>query len=187
MNKLVLRLGLISMLFVFIMQVGYGQTTFKLQANPHLEVSGTSSLHDWEMTSNQASGTIKAIVESGKLKDIQSLEVTMPGESIKSGKRGMDKKAYEALKTNKHKSVVFVLKSASKSGNNWILDGSFQIAGKTKNVKITAVETSSSGSYGLKGSYEFKLTDYDMTPPTAVMGTIKTGDEVKINFDLKFN
>jgi hypothetical protein len=28
------------------------------------------------------------------------------------------------------------------------------------------------------------MRDYKMTPPTAVMGTIKVGEEVTINFDL---
>lgn len=171
---------------VFTFQIGLAQTNLNLQSNPNLEVSGTSSLHDWEMPSNQASGTMQAQIESGRLASISSLKITMPAESIKSGKKAMDKKAYEALKTNQHKQVIFTLKSATKSGNNWILNGTFQIAGASKDVKINATETSASGIIGLKGSYDFKLSDYDITPPTALMGTVKTGDEVKISFDVKF-
>jgi len=185
MNRFLKQL-LVFSLFAFVMQIGFSQETFQLQANPKLEVSGTSSLHDWEMPSNEATGKMEAVVENGKLSEIKSIEVKMPAESIKSGKKAMDKKAYEALKTKKNKFVIFNLKNARKSGENWILDGEFEIAGKTKSVSINTVETSASGSYGLKGELEFKMTDFDMKPPTAMMGAVKAGDEVKITFDVKF-
>lgn len=181
-----LKQVIFSLLFVFAIQFGFAQSTLQLQGNPELVVSGTSSLHDWDMPSDQASGTMIAKTDSGKLKAIKSIEIIMPAESIKSGKKAMDKKAYDALKTKNHKSVVFKLTNAVKSGDSWILEGTFQIAGVAKNVKIKTKETSASGTYGLSGSYEFKLTDYDVTPPTALMGTVKTGDEVKISFNVKF-
>lgn len=186
MKNSVLKSIIFSVFFVCAIQVGFAQSTLKLQANPELAVSGTSSLHDWEMPSEEASGKMIAETASGKLKTIESIEVVMPAESIKSGKSGMDKKAYDALNTKKHKSIIFKLNKASKSGDNWILEGTFQIAGVTKNVKINAKETSNNGTYGLSGAHEFKLTDYDITPPKALMGTIKTGDEVKISFDVNF-
>lgn len=186
MKYSVLKSIIFSVFFVFAIQFGFAQSTLKLQANPELEVSGTSSLHDWEMPSDQASGEMKAETVSGKLKSIQSIKVVMPAESIKSGKSGMDKKAYDALKTKKHKSIIFELNKANKSGDTWILEGTFEIAGVTKNVKINAKESATGGAYGLAGAYEFKLTDYDITPPKAMLGTIKTGDEVKISFDVKF-
>lgn len=186
MNKLFLKQLFVFTLFVFAIQLGFAQETFQLQANPKLEVSGTSSLHDWEMPSTEATGNMQAVVTDGKLTEIHKVEVKMPAESIKSGKKAMDKKAYEALKTKKHKNVIFTLNNAEKSGDNWILNGVFEIAGATKNVSITAQETSASGSYGLKGEVELKMTDFDMTPPKALMGTVKAGDEVKISFDVKF-
>lgn len=185
MNNYLKPLGLV-MLLVFMTQAAVAQKKFNLQANPDLVVSGTSSLHDWDMPSDQAKGTMEAKEESGKLAEIKSLKIEMPAESIKSGKRAMDKKAYDALKTKQHKSVIYTLKSASKSGDTWTLNGSFNIAGVTKNVSLKAKETSQAGGYTLKGSYDFKLSDYDITPPTALMGSIKTGDEVTISFTVNF-
>lgn len=179
------HLGFLT-LFLFAFQWATAQKSFDLQPNPNLVVSGTSTLHDWDMPSNTAQGSMQATEESGSLTAINSLKIEMPAESIKSGKKAMDKKAYDALKTSKNKSVVFNLKSATKTGNAWVFKGSFSIAGVTKDVTLDIVEASSSGEYGFSGSYEFKLSDYDITPPTAVMGTIKTGDEVKVSFDVKF-
>lgn len=177
---------LIIVLFVFMMQFSFAQKTFHLDAKPELKVSGTSTLHDWNMPSSTATGTMLATETAGKLTEIKSLSIDMPSESIKSGKKGMDKKAYEALKTSKHKTVQFDLKSASKAGDTWTLVGTFNIAGVTKQVSIKAKETAASGTYTLTGTHAFKLTEYGIEPPKAMMGTIKTGDDVKIAFNIKF-
>lgn len=164
----------------------FAQKTYQLQAKPNLAISGTSTLHDWSMPSSTATGTLTGADEGGKLTSITAIKITMPAESIKSGKNGMDKKAYEALKTSKHKNVVFTLKSATKSGTTWTLNGTFEIAGVSKAVTLKVQETSAGGVFGLKGDYSFKLSDYSIVPPVALMGTVKTGDAVKMTFDVKF-
>ncbi len=186
MSKLFLTLKLVFVLFISVNHFGYSQKTFKIEGKPSLTISGTSTLHDWSMPSSTATGTLVANEEAGKLDEIKSLTVEMPAESIKSGKKGMDKKAYDAIKTETYKTVKFDLKSASKTGDTWTLNGTFTIAGVTKAVSLKAKETSVNGVHQLSGSYSFKLTDYNITPPTALMGTVKTGDAVKITFDVKF-
>lgn len=163
------------------------QETFALEEKPSLKISGTSSLHDWEMTSELATGKMEAQQTTAKLVKITGLTVSMPSESLKSGKKAMDKNTYKALKTDQNKNIKFDLKKAEKtSDGNWSFTGSFTIAGVTKQVAIKVVETASASQFIFDGSYSFKLTDYKITPPTAVMGTIKTGDEVKISFKIKF-
>lgn len=175
---------------VFVLLIGgqwaIAQKTYQLQTKPELSISGTSSLHDWSMPSTTATGSMKAVESSGKLSSISEMKITMPAESIKSGKGGMDKKAYEALKTKQHKDVAFTLQSASKSGNTWTLNGTFNIAGTSKTVSIKAQESNAGGAIRLNGTYSFKLSDYKITPPVALMGTVKTGDAVKMTFDVKF-
>jgi len=186
MNKSFLKRVMLATIFVCLTQFGFAQKEFKLSDNPYLKVSGTSTLHDWDMPSLTATGSMTATEMDGKLTEITSLHIVMPAESIKSGKKGMDKKAYEAMKTKSHKNVIFDLKSASKSGDTWTLIGTFNIAGTKKQVAIKAKESKKGDLYGLNGDYSFKLSEYNITPPTAMMGTIKTGDEVKISFDVKF-
>jgi len=165
----------------------FAQKTFNLVAKPELKLTGTSSLHDWEMTSTTATGKLEGTVENNKLTVIKSLVVEMPAESIKSGKSGMDKNAYKAIQTDKFKTIKFELKSSAKlTDGSWNLTGVFTIAGVSKQVTVKAKETSTAGQYSFEGTYAFKLTDYKITPPTALMGTVKTGDDVKINFKVKF-
>jgi polyisoprenoid-binding protein YceI len=59
------------------------------------------------------------------------------------------------------------------------------MAGKTKQVTLTVkVKTLPNGDLQLTGSYPIKMTEYSIEPPTAMMGAIKVGEEVTVNFDL---
>jgi hypothetical protein len=40
------------------------------------------------------------------------------------------------------------------------------------------------GDLQFSASKKIKMTEYKMEPPTAMMGTIKVGDEVTVNFDI---
>lgn len=174
--------------FVSLSGLVMAQKNYNLIAS-NLKVSGTSTLHDWEMTASQASGkaTMKAGA-NGKVESISSLTVTMNSERIKSGKSGMDKKAYEALKSDTHKYVTYTLSSAKKNANGtWTFTGNFNIAGVSKATTITVTESTVSGAPQFSGSYGFKLSDYGITPPKALAGTIKTGNDVKITFSVRFN
>lgn len=165
----------------------FAQKTLTLDSKPLLKILGTSSLHDWDMVSETANGKLLVTQESGKIIEINSLTVEMPAESIKSGKNGMDKNAYKALKTAQFKTVKFDLKSASKNTDgSWNFTGTFSIAGVNKSVTLKIKETTLGGQTIFDGTYAFKLTDYKISPPTALMGTIKTGDDVKISFTLRF-
>ncbi|MBC8883442.1 YceI family protein [Flavobacterium piscinae] len=179
--------GIFLLFFIATSTLGFAQKTLILDAKPQLKISGTSSLHDWDMVSEIATGKLTGTVEGNKLTTITSLVVEMPAESIKSGKGGMDKNAYKALKTNQYKTVKFDLKAASKhTDGTWNFSGTFTISGVSKSVTIKIKESIIGGQTVFEGSYSFKLTDYKITPPTALMGTVKTGDDVKISFTLKF-
>ena len=179
--------GILLLFFLASSTFGFAQKTLTLDAKPQLKISGTSSLHDWDMVSETATGKLVGTTEGNKLTAITSLVVEMPAESIKSGKGGMDKNAYKALKTDKFKTIKFDLKSSSKqTDGTWNFTGVFTIAGVSKQVTLKVKETSTIGQYTFEGSYSFKLTDYKITPPTALLGTIKTTDAVVVNFKVKF-
>ncbi|WP_116788687.1 YceI family protein [Flavobacterium psychrotrophum] len=174
------------LLLLFVVTTASAQETLTIEPKPTLKISGTSSLHDWEMISNTATGKLVAVMDGAKIEKINSLIIEMPAESIKSGKSGMDKNAYKALNTSQYKTVKFELKLATKTTTGWTLKGNFTIAGVTKEANIAVKETATAGKNTLSGDYSFKLTDYKITPPTALLGTVKTGDAVKISFVINF-
>ena len=103
----------------------------------------------------------------------------------------MDSNAYKALDTKKHPEITFALKSIksiTKSGDHYIVnaEGTLTIAGQARTMAVQAKAYPQGNQIKFTGSKAFKMRDFKITPPTALMGTVKTGDEITINFDLTF-
>lgn len=161
-------------------QQGYTVKDFKIS------VAGTSSLHDWESAVTKADAKSRLELDGQQLKAINSLKVIIPAKGIVSTKgRIMDGKTYEALKADAHPNITFTLTTAKLSGLNVSAKGKLALAGVTKDINLKATgQTNSAGHITFKGSYSLLMTDYGMSPPTALMGSIKTGDKVTVNYAL---
>lgn len=183
-------LGLLFMLVMATPQV-FSQTYNLNNQASKLTVSGTSSLHDWDIDAEQQKGQL-VLNNSGDLK-IEKLTFEVVSESLKSGKSGMDKNTYKALDTKKHKSITFQLlsvKDMKSSGNdNYKIEviGNLTIAGVTKKTNINFDMGVSSNKVSLNGKKAFKMTDFGIDPPKALLGTITTGDEITITFTTVLN
>lgn len=149
-------------------------------------INGTSSLHDWTETVETIKGSLRADVQGAELQKIKSLHLTIPVKSIKSGKSGMDKNTYTALKEDKFPEIKYALKTYKIEGKSVKLTGDLTIAGVTKSVTVLSASSVHDGKIELTGDISFKMSSFGVDPPTAVMGTIKTGDEVTIKFHLYF-
>lgn len=153
-------------------------------------VYGTSNIHDWEINAENQKG----LIEISKEDQIQlsKLQITVKTESLKSGKKGMDKNTFKALKTDKYKDVEFELNKAeilTKVGENKYqvtIAGDLSVAGIKRQKSITTTITNNSEKIVLSGSVELVMTDFNIEPPTALLGTIKTGDAVTLKFTAVF-
>lgn len=164
------------------------QKSYNLDSKSTFSVAGTSTLHDWEMKSASGTGTASLNIANGKLTDIEALSVTLLAESIKSEKKSMDRVAYETLKTDKNKNIKYVLKSAEKvNETTWELTGTYTIAGVSKVYKTTVKTAVTKDGVNLQGTNKITFTDFGMKSPTAMLGTIKTGKDLTIKFNLNFN
>lgn len=187
-NRHYYNVGLWVLLLLVSMIPLQAQTRYTIASNVSLKVSGTSTLHDWDMTSTKATGQAMLELENGALKGIQSLSVEMMAESLKSGKSQMDGNAYKALKTKQYPKISYTLKSIKRGqGDAWSATGDMTIAGVTKPLTMSVTAKKQGEVYEFTGSVPFKLTDFKIDPPTAMLGTVKTGNEVKITFSAKFN
>jgi polyisoprenoid-binding protein YceI len=110
-----------------------------------------------------------------------------------SGKSGMDKNTYKALNTDKYKNITYTLNKVNGieklSGNDYKVKttGSLMIAGVKKDINLNFNLNCNSDQLVLKGQYKLNMTDFKIDPPTAMFGTIKTGEEVLIKFETHFN
>lgn len=157
--------------------------------NSSISVDGTSNIHDWDMKAEKF--TAKAtIVENNDLPEIKSLSLELEAEGLKSGKSGMDKNTYKALGTSKNKNITFVytktnsLKKTAENTYSVEVQGMLEIAGTKKSTDLSFELVKKNGVYILKGSKLINMPEYKVDPPTAMMGTIKTGENVTINYNL---
>ncbi|WP_179337890.1 YceI family protein [Winogradskyella ludwigii] len=179
----------ISSLFSF--QVALSQNYILNNSSSVLEVNGTSSLHDWTLETEKQSGNV--VLSNAETLEISNLDFSVEAESLKSGKSSMDKNTYKALKTDDHKTMDFSL-SAVKQVKK-ITDNSFKvfttgkmtISGVTKTISLDMTVKLEEGKLLLEGEKSFKMTDFGVDPPTALLGTIKTGNEITIVFKTVFD
>lgn len=176
----ILTIALLTISFRATAQEGYVVKGFKMA------VSGTSTLHEWESDITKVDAKANLTIEGSELKALNSLKVTIPAKSIESTKgRIMDNKTYEALKASKYPNITFSLSSAQISGLNVTANGKLTIAGVAKTVKLNAKgKIDASGNITFSGSKDIVLSDYGMEQPTALMGTIKVGEQVTVKYEL---
>ena len=164
----------------------------KAQANFSLKsakasIQGTSSLHNWESEIGQISCKGFFLIRGNTLQSVKNVEIRIPVTGIKSKEgKTMDNKTYKAFKSDKNPFITYTLTLAEIKQDATIeATGKLSMAGNTQPVVlIVKSKLLSNGDLQLLVSKKIKMTAYQMKPPTAVLGTIKVGDEVTLNFDL---
>lgn len=162
-----------------------------LKLNPKtfsMTILGTTNVHNFESKATQASGEL--VINSSK--QVQTMIIEIPVKGIKSNEKLMDTKTYEAFNADKYPTITFKLTDASSlqvNGNDISVTaiGNLTIAGVTRKVVLKSVgKVIKPGVYKFEGSYSLKMTDYKMTPPTAMMGMMKVGDGITLKYSVTF-
>ncbi|WP_439488543.1 YceI family protein [Algoriphagus sp.] len=168
---------------------GFAQQSYTLSGEQQFTVAGTSTLHDWEMIAKEdATGSAELVLKNGELSKITSLKVEIPAKSLKSGKGSMDKNTYEALKAAKHPSIIFEMTDfVSVTGTRIKATGKLTIAGKSQIIPLEVSYSVNGNSVKFKGSHPVLFSDFGIDAPTAVFGTIKTGNELILAFEAGFS
>jgi polyisoprenoid-binding protein YceI len=189
-----MKIGFKYLLFVFLLTPGYLQAQHNYQlvkTSSSVKVSGTSSMHDWEMSMENFSCNVEMGIGNTSI-GIGDVVFLGKAKSIKSTSSIMNSKTYEALKADKYSEIVFrgsaekeiQLTTGTFKGT---LTGNLKLAGRSKEVKVNfSGIIQPDGKIHILGTEKIAMSDYDIEPPTAMFGTLKTGDIVTVVFDLVF-
>lgn len=180
--------------------LSYSQINFRIDEGSVMTISGTSTIHDWTSKVNEIKGeyVLKETIKDKKLPKsgglIEKIRMVIPVLSIESPRgETMDNKTYNALKSDEFPELVFEAKMDNleqvfdKEGSRFLLmvTGNLTLAGSTKEVTISLEgERLPSGKLKFKGAYPIDMVEYNIEPPTAMFGQIKTGKDVVVDFDL---
>jgi polyisoprenoid-binding protein YceI len=184
-----------SILILFFLNLSAGmiiaQSRLVLQPGSTVTVSGTSNVHDWEMTTtNPTSFAEFKVLTDGKPEVLQALNFRLQKSTLKSDKSGLEKRALEALKADKNPEISFQSSSPAQvkqNGDKMIIttQGRLSIAGVTKVVDVSAECTNGNGdTLVCKGEKKLKMTDFNVTPPTMMLGALKVTDDITISYTM---
>lgn len=158
----------------------------------NVEVTGTSSLHNWKMDMTAFNSGFNLVKEGNAIKNIDNVSFRCKAKDLKSESNLMDRKAYDALKSDDFPEISFqgtsvsdlVINNQKFTGK---VKGNLSVAGKTKEVVIPFSGTiNNNNAVNITASTSMLMSEYGMTPPTAMMGTLKTGDKISVNFSLQY-
>lgn len=192
-----MKKSLTAAMLIAIASSAGAQTLAKVPVAPEsrLWIDGTSNIHGWSCKATTMDATIEvdagatqaAVATPSTLKEV---EVKVPVKSLKCGHDAMDNNLYKALKADEDPSIAYIMATFeatpdAKEGFTLHTTGTLKIAGAEKPLSMDVVAARSpDGSLRATGSVTVKMTDFGIQPPTAIFGRLKTGDEVKVSFDL---
>ncbi|MEP4532718.1 MAG: YceI family protein [Cyclobacteriaceae bacterium] len=178
--KTLVKYTLIFMMVLPLTAKVNGTLTVK-KSDSQVTIFGTSSLHDWEED-------VKDFTVQGTWKDnlISNLELKMKTASIESGKSIMDDKTHEALKADKYPWITFSASELTIEGTDVSGDGQLTIAGKSQPIKVKSIVKEKGADYLIvTGSEKINMRNYGIEPPTAMFGSLLTGELVTISYEFK--
>jgi Uncharacterized conserved protein len=180
--------------------VALAQSSVRLQLEPgsSLSLSGTSTLHGFTCKTDNIQAFID--VDPGYRKDftaiakpITSARIEIPAKSLKCGEGKMDNNMYDVLKANDNPTITFILSTydladglTTSNGFTAKTTGKLTIAGHDNTCLLTVKAVrGDDGSIVASGTHSLLLTDFGIKPPRFMFGTLRVGNEIKIQFNLK--
>lgn len=179
----------IAVVLVLLMNIKLMAEKYVLKSHK-MDVEGTSTVHDWKVPVQKVSANADITMNDTE-QNIKSLYFEAMAMSLKSEKgESMDEKIYEALKAEDHPKITYKLSSTSgivktSTGYDITSKGNLTIAGSTKPCDmLVKAKVLANGDVEFTGSKKVKLSEYGMERPSAMMGVIKCGDDITINFSI---
>lgn len=175
--------------FLALLTTGAAAERYTSVQGSFVRIEGTSSLHAWKMEGTALNGTVVAppLAQWQNGTAAAEVSVVIPVSAIKSEHAKMDQIMANSLKAKSHPTVQYAMTSAvlARPGAAFTVDtkGKLTIAGVTRDVTMQVTGTRGSGdAYVLTGQLPIRMSDYGIKPPTAMLGTIRTGNDVKVSF-----
>ena len=161
-----------------------------------IRIDGDSSLRKWSSTATKfnfkAKTTTEKKIDANAPWMFQEFEFVIPVKSMKSGDGKLDEHMQEAMKADKHPQIIIRLDQfklgEKKEDGTRLADakGEITVSGVTKPVELQASVVTDGQKVKASGQKKLLMTDFGIEPPTMMLGTIKTANEVNIVYQVAF-
>jgi len=173
--------------------------TPSLDPTSSITIEGGSNLRDWSADVPVVESTI--VISGFKGNDLQSLkpehfrtlELRIPVRHIDTGNRGFTRNIHKYLLMEQHPHITYRLRrveSVTMEGGKALIraTGTINAAGKDHTVSTrTYASMNRDGSIQFTGEQPLQMTNFGIDPPTALMGTVKAHDAIKVVYDVRYS
>ena len=169
-----------------------GQPFVLSETGTAIQIKGTSTLHDWTMDLRNFNSGFQIEQEGSLIKGIDNVTFSCKATDIKSESSLMDTKAYNALKAGNFPEIKFSSISTTglaSEGTRFTgnLNGKLSVAGETHDITVPFNGTFvDSRTINITATTDLTMSSFNITPPTAFLGVLKTGDKISVSFTLQF-
>lgn len=159
--------------------------TLQFDSSGTIEVLGSSNVRSWSCTSTQLAGTMEAELDGQRLTSVDGVRVSIPVQALNCGNGQLTSKVRELLANGNNNLIRFTLTNAELAQNQVRTTGTLNIAGVSRSTRINATAAAAdNGRIRLTGEVALKMSDFGIDPPTAMLGTLRSDDDVTVRFNV---
>lgn len=171
----------------------------RLMLRPESRVTfdGTSTVRRWSCAAGvieaaiaaEGEGSVGAVLQARKA--VEEVVLTFPVDRLDCGNGTMNGHMRRALNAETHRAITFRLTGYDLAAGTPVtgtLRGALTINGVTKPIALEArFSAATGGALRVAGTYPLMMTDWQVTPPTLMLGTLTVGPVVTVQFDLQLH
>lgn len=166
-----------------------------VRPDSRLWLEGSSNVRDWRCDARSLDASVDVDdamhAAASSAARIHGVQVRVPTHALTCGRSQMDHIMYKALHaddTPECRQIVGrfeVVSAASGERSMLVMQGTLRIAGRERVVRMPVeLEEQTDGSVRAKGALPILMTDYGISPPTALFGVVRTENRIVVKFDL---
>jgi hypothetical protein len=164
-----------------------------LREDSHLWLEGDSNVRRWSCEAGELVPelSLERPAPTAPPSRVERAVVRVPVAGIECGIGRMNENLRTALRAGEHPEIRFEVTQAHfvSAGTRGRLQlsatGMLTVAGVTRNLALeVAGSDTGDGALRIRGQVAIRMTEFGIAPPTAMLGLIRTKDDVTIRFDL---
>ena len=188
--------------FIVLLVMGFAPTRergvlihrFVVQPSSKLTIDGKTNVNSFQCAITQYFGRDTLVLQEGgrnKRPVFTKGYVGLEAASFDCGMPIMTKDFGKTIKSNEYPFIVIEFVSFERGAGSQLAGGKFKgklkisLGGVTKAFDVDCtIEAKNSGMIHLQGGRDFTFSDFNLEPPSKMMGMVKVSDALKVNFHL---
>lgn len=171
---------------------------YSLTDDSRLWIEGDATLHGWDAEATEFEVDFSFpdawfdTMDNWSGKDVETLKVRVPVSALDGGRSRMNRDLREAMKAESYPMILFhwetiEVKAAQENKAELNVTGKLEAAGVERDIEFSADASLIAGeSFKISGKAPLKMTDFGIDPPRALLGTLRTDDDIEILFEMVF-